>query len=215
MAIDNPVLVRNLQDFCTELLRPNPIGVRDRTIVSEDVAVHVADLVRHFRLAVERHEREPSLSSSLVVTAMAVLLYDRATGMMARPDYAFQNLRRELDHALPRIISNGKLDQIGNINLHLKQTSRTIDNLRLIADTRQLVTVAFPETGPGVVILPDDDDVYRFATFVAPNHSCTEPLAPMAKLRVTLREVTDTGRISFSAECGCVYVADGLDFDRN
>jgi hypothetical protein len=212
MAPDNPVLIRHAVEFCEELLRPNPIAVEERLVSTDDVRAHLAALTQHFQLALEGHQRQPSFSSSLVIATLAVLLHERAE-VATRASEEYQELRRVLEKALEGALVPRGFGQVGNVNVHLGRTSRTIDDLKLFALSGQTMALGVPDTG-GVVLISIYEDVYRFALLTHPTHTCAQPPTPLSAKRAVLAEVTESGRVSFTIGCGCVYVADGLEFDR-
>lgn len=214
MAPDNPVLIRHAVEFCEELLRPNPIAVEERLVSTDAVRAHLAALTQHFQLALERHQRQPSFSSSVVIAALALLFHERSTEATTRPSPEYQALRRMLETALESAIGSHGFGQVGNVNVHLGRTSRTIDDLKLLAQSGRSLTLGVPDAG-GVVLISEHDDVYRFATLTHPTHTCAQPpTTPLSSKRAVLAEATESGRVSFTVGCGCVYAADGLEFDR-
>ena len=219
MAADNPVLVRNLVDFCNELLRSShPIRIEQQgpSEVIGDSQRHLEALLALFRPAVERHEAEPSFSSAAVVTAMAALLQDRADAATtsAAPDH---RAVRQVTASAIRGAAAIAPEAVGALNVRIVQTPRRLDDLKRFRESeQQLVIAGFPGGGIILEVPAPDHRVYWFAGFKEATHSCARAsqLHPRV-VPVTLTSVTNAGDVGFVSDCGCLHVALKLDVDRD
>lgn len=214
LPADHRVLHRLLADFCEQLLGARIRLEDQRVISSEDVAAHFTALGDHLRQALEQHEREPSPTAAAVVTTMAMLFHDRAMLISSRPSGAYRAVRTAVQGALSRVVV-GQRVAVGNLNLRLILTWRTLDQLRELVETGRPLTVEGLSPERGIVLTADDREVYRFRTFTSPEHSCAHPAEIRPKDSVVFTSATPEGQVAFKAACGCRYMAAEPLLDRD
>ena len=205
-------LIRPLADVCTELLRQDPIRIVDRVISNEDLQAHFDVLTERFTFAIDRHEQKPSFPSAVLVAAMAVLIQERSVEVSTWPSPTYQAFLRQLQRAL-RVLEASGPSAIASLMRRIWFSYRKADDLRRRANAGQpLIVVGLGKDGSVVLAATDDSkEEYRFAKLVLPAHICGSPGTLLSGQRVMLTGV-ELGEISFTAGCGCHYVATDLEY---